>query len=109
MLNQLLRQYNRIAFASTVHGYEGTGRGFAIKFRQQLDAVSPQWRQLRISQPIRWAENDPLERWVFKVLLLDAEYASLKLANSEAIQYRCVPTDSLLDDEERYPNCLVYW
>lgn len=101
MLNQLLRQYNRIAFASTVHGYEGTGRGFAIKFRQQLDAVSPQWRQLRISQPIRWAENDPLERWVFKVLLLDAEYASLELANSEAIQYRCVPTDSLLDDEER--------
>jgi len=100
MLNQLLRQYNRIAFASTVHGYEGTGRGFAIKFRQQLDAVSPQWRQLRISQPIRWAENDPLERWVFRALLLDAEYASLASAHCDVIKYRCVPTESLLGDEQ---------
>ncbi|GAB3516847.1 tRNA(Met) cytidine acetyltransferase TmcA [Photobacterium alginatilyticum] len=103
MLNKLLRYYNRIAFASTVHGYEGTGRGFAIKFCQQLDVVTPQWRQLKINQPIRWADNDPLEQWVFNTLLLDAEYAALDtdsdVVNSDDIRYRYIPTDSLLGDE----------
>ncbi|OLQ73204.1 P-loop ATPase [Photobacterium proteolyticum] len=103
MLNKLLRHYNRIAFASTVHGYEGTGRGFAIKFCQQLDALTPQWRQLKINQPIRWSGDDPLELWVFKTLLLDAEYAALEMdlgfEASDDIRYRYIPTDSLVGDE----------
>lgn len=103
ILSQLLKQYNRIAFASTVHGYEGTGRGFAIKFRQQLDAITPQWRQLRLTQPIRWADNDPLEQWIFKTLLLDAEYAVLEPASEgiETVHYRQIESDTLIDDEER--------
>jgi len=103
MLAGLLGQYNRVAFASTVHGYEGTGRGFAIKFRQLLDVVTPQWRQLRLTQPIRWAENDPLEKWTFKALLLDAEYASLDQVTEPkaSIHYRVLPTECLIDDEAR--------
>ncbi|OAN10944.1 hypothetical protein A3K86_18345 [Photobacterium jeanii] len=74
-LQQLLKNYNRIAFASTVHGYEGTGRGFAIKFNQYLSQTQPQWRGLHLSQPIRWASRDPLEGWTFSTLMLDAEIA----------------------------------
>ncbi len=77
LLIPLLSRFNRIAFASTIHGYEGTGRGFAIKFRGYLEKLMPQWRGLHIHQPIRWAENDPLEHWVFEALLLNAEMASL--------------------------------
>ncbi|WP_064606795.1 tRNA(Met) cytidine acetyltransferase TmcA [Photobacterium sp. J15] len=101
ILTRLLNQYNRIAFASTIHGYEGTGRGFAIKFRQQLDVIAPQWRQLQMSQPIRWAEQDPLELWTFKALLLDADYPSVdadKIAK-ESIRYLCISTETLLSDE----------
>ncbi|WP_299017539.1 GNAT family N-acetyltransferase [uncultured Photobacterium sp.] len=101
ILTRLLSRYNRIAFASTVHGYEGTGRGFAIKFRQQLDVVSPQWRQLQLCQPIRWAEPDPLEKWTFRTLLLDADYPSLAnmASGDDVIKYRVVASNELVEDE----------
>ncbi|MGF1790513.1 GNAT family N-acetyltransferase [Photobacterium profundum] len=102
LLSQMLTHYNRVAFASTIHGYEGTGRGFAIKFRQQLDLKTPQWRQLSITQPIRWAINDPLEKWVFSALLLDTDVIPshcLSTKASSEITYRTVPTKELIVDE----------
>ncbi|MBY5946726.1 tRNA(Met) cytidine acetyltransferase TmcA [Photobacterium rosenbergii] len=79
VLQSLLAAFNRLVFSSTVHGYEGTGRGFAVKFRQQLDSVMPQWRSFEMKQAIRWADNDPLEKWIFNTLLLDAEIATTGL------------------------------
>jgi len=76
LLGGLLRRYARIVFATTVHGYEGSGRGFEVRFRQQLDAETPGWRLLRLHTPIRWSPRDPLERWVFDLLLLDASPVS---------------------------------
>ncbi len=72
MLEALLTRYSRIAFASTIHGYEGTGRGFAVRFTKVLDQKTPQWRLLHLKSPIRWAEGDPLEAFVFDSLLLRA-------------------------------------
>ncbi|MGF1700300.1 GNAT family N-acetyltransferase [Photobacterium makurazakiensis] len=77
LLSAMLSRFNRIVFSSTVHGYEGTGRGFAIKFRQLLDSKMPQWRSIELNQPIRWADNDPLEDWTFKALLFDADLIEL--------------------------------
>jgi tRNA(Met) cytidine acetyltransferase len=76
LLRTLLNRYARLVFASTEHGYEGTGRGFAVRFRQVLDAHTPGWTALRLTQPIRWAKHDPLERLVFRMLLLDAAPAA---------------------------------
>lgn len=72
MLETLLVRYSRVVFASTIHGYEGTGRGFAVRFTKTLDQQTPQWRSVHLSSPIRWAENDPLEACVFDALLLNA-------------------------------------
>lgn len=76
LLESMLSRYARIVFATTVHGYEGTGRGFELRFREVLDRVTPGWRALRLSTPIRWAANDPLESLINQILLLDAEPAS---------------------------------
>ncbi|MDJ0808026.1 MAG: GNAT family N-acetyltransferase [Gammaproteobacteria bacterium] len=75
LLEALLTCYPRIAFATTVHGYEGTGKGFALRFRQILNRRFPQWREIRLHTPIRWAEGDPLEKWLFASLALDASPA----------------------------------
>jgi tRNA(Met) cytidine acetyltransferase len=73
LLEQLLSCYHRIVFSSTVHGYEGAGRGFTLKFQQNLKKICPQWQSLHIKQPIRWRDNDPLEQLVFETCLLNAE------------------------------------
>ncbi|WP_238383589.1 GNAT family N-acetyltransferase [Colwellia psychrerythraea] len=78
LLEQLLRSYHRMVFSSTVHGYEGAGRGFTLKFKKVLDRLCPQWVNLHINQPIRWRENDPLEQLVFDACLLNAELPKLK-------------------------------
>lgn len=73
LLEQLVTKYHRMVFASTVHGYEGAGRGFTLKFKQRLDLLCPQWRHLHLNQPIRYRQNDPLERLIFDACLLNAE------------------------------------
>lgn len=76
MLETLLGRYSRIVFASTVHGYEGTGRGFALRFKQLLDKKAPQWTLLEMHAPIRWQQGDPVEAWLNHTLLLDANLHS---------------------------------
>ena len=73
LLSLLLNQYKQCVFATTVHGYEGTGRGFALRFFKELDLANPDWIKLQMQTPIRWALNDPLEMWMFDLLCLDAE------------------------------------
>lgn len=73
LLGQWLRAFPRIAFATTVHGYEGSGRGFALRFRQRLEQLTPDWHECHLATPVRWTEGDPLERLVSDLLLLDAE------------------------------------
>ncbi len=72
-LASLLTQYPRVALASTVHGYEGTGRGFILSFTKMLDQLTRGWKFTQLKEPIRWAENDPVEQLIFALLMLDAE------------------------------------
>jgi tRNA(Met) cytidine acetyltransferase len=103
MLEQLLKKYPRIVFVTTVHGYEGTGRGFDIRFKQTLQKITPQWKALQLTQPIRWAANDPVERWLFDALLLDAKPVSHKQLSSLSAE-QCVieklNRDDLLADKQ---------
>jgi len=73
ILSKILHAYPRIVFASTVHGYEGTGQGFAIRFGKILSVSRPEWRQVHLDQPIRWASNDPLEQFIFELLCLNTD------------------------------------
>ncbi|UQG55736.1 MULTISPECIES: GNAT family N-acetyltransferase [unclassified Marinobacter] len=76
LLQRILLGWPRVAFATTVHGYEGAGRGFAVRFREQLDQHTPHWQERTLSQPVRWAAGDPLEPLVFRLFLLAAQSPS---------------------------------
>ncbi|WP_075880640.1 tRNA(Met) cytidine acetyltransferase TmcA [Vreelandella massiliensis] len=81
LLGRWLKAFPRIAFATTVHGYEGSGRGFALRFRDQLDRHAPQWRELTLETPIRWRQGDPLEATLNRLLLLKAPLPPLTHAS----------------------------
>ncbi|ATY90047.1 GNAT family N-acetyltransferase [Pectobacterium atrosepticum] len=72
VLTALLPYFPRILMTTTVQGYEGTGRGFLLKFCAAL----PQCRVFSLDDPLRWAANDPLERVLDQALLFN-EPASL--------------------------------
>lgn len=72
-LQQLTQHYSRLVFATTEHGYEGTGRSFSLKFQPYLQQHCPGWQQLRLQTPVRYAEDDPLERQIFRSFLLACE------------------------------------
>lgn len=77
-----LQRFPRIAFATTVHGYEGTGRGFEVRLRESLDRLTPDWKRLTLQTPIRWGEGDPLEALTRDLLCLDAEIAEPELVSA---------------------------
>lgn len=81
--------------ASTINGYEGTGRSLSLKLLQQLrvqsgqagsavvasssaEAATPSRRPLHeitLEESVRYSPNDPIEAWLHQLLCLDATSA----------------------------------
>lgn len=102
LLERMLRHYARIVFSTTVHGYEGTGQGFSLRFKRLLDVFTPDWKAQRLEQPIRWNDGDPLERLVFDMLLLDADAAPdvvAAQAQADLCSIEMIDRDVLNQDE----------
>jgi tRNA(Met) cytidine acetyltransferase len=79
LLFQIAEKFSKAVFASTVHGYEGAGRGFSLRFLktvERLEDVKPYIIELK--EPIRYAPEDPVEKWLYETLLLNAEPAELE-------------------------------
>jgi len=103
ILAPLLHKYSRIVFATTLHGYEGTGQGFAIRFQQILEQQTPDWQHCQMKTPIRWAENDMLEAFSFQSLLLDAMPVAEELVSDcqlEVCAFERIDRKQLIDDEQ---------
>ncbi|KAF2361021.1 RNA cytidine acetyltransferase NAT10, partial [Trinorchestia longiramus] len=78
--------------ASTISGYEGTGRSLSLKLLKQLrrqstrveqriDAKDNSWdvhelHEVSLSRSIRYSPGDPVEEWLNKLFCLDATSAS---------------------------------
>ena len=73
-----------IFMASTINGYEGTGRSLSLKLIQQLREQSKSnpsnttssttgriLRELALEEPIRYSECDQVEKWLNDLLCLD--------------------------------------
>jgi tRNA(Met) cytidine acetyltransferase len=99
LLRELVSRHPRayFAFATTTHGYEGTGRGFVLRFLEWLAKQPRSVSHLSLHEPIRWGSGDPLERLVFQILALDAEPSSPPLTTP-------LPQPCLLDRDELARN-----
>ncbi len=70
LLQEYSQYFQHIVFSTTIHSYEGTGRGFELKFKQKIHRT---FQHFELKQPLRWQENDPLEHFIDDLLLLNAE------------------------------------
>ncbi len=98
-LTTLLQCHSRIAFATTVQGYEGSGRGFHLKFEQHLkqDCRGPRFQKLE--EPIRWRKDDALEDLCDRLLLLKALPREVPIIANPIIETTQLSQQELLNDE----------
>lgn len=101
LLQDLVQAYPRVIFASTLLGYEGSGRGFSLRFKPYLAQHFLNYKTLHLQQPVRWNQHDPLESLINQALCLDAELSELNHSNTfkpiqiSAIQPHLLTTQQL--------------
>ena len=91
-----------VVYATTVHGYEGAGRGFSVRFRDRLESSDREVTDIRLDEPIRYAPGDPVEVWAFRALALDARPAVDPLVagvTPDTVEYRHLDPATLVADE----------
>ncbi|MFB6109694.1 MAG: tRNA(Met) cytidine acetyltransferase TmcA [Halodesulfurarchaeum sp.] len=93
---------DRLVFITTLHGYEGSGRGFAVRFRDRLEAARHAVREISLADPIRYAGGDPVEVWATRALLLGASPVPDSVvaeATPERVTDEHLTTSELVADE----------
>jgi len=79
LLFRIMKKFRLTAFSSTVHGYEGAGRGFSLRFLKALEKDRlTEMIKLELKTPIRYSIDDPIEKWLYDTLLLNAEPQPIK-------------------------------
>ncbi len=78
-VRRLVRRSGKSVVATTVHGYEGSGRTFTQLLLNQF----PQPMSVReLKYPIRYMPGDPLEEWLYNTFMLRAEPQGESVAGS---------------------------
>ena len=69
-LTAFSHHFKHILFTTTIHSYEGTGRGFELKFKQKINRT---FSNFELIEPLRWSKDDALEAFIDELLLLNVE------------------------------------
>jgi tRNA(Met) cytidine acetyltransferase len=100
ILNKLAKKFPRIVFSATVHGYEGSGRGFEMRFIKQLSQLKPGFKRFQMLQPIRWYKHDTLEQFWFNTLFHNVQQNIEKIEpENQSIICRHLSKAQLLNDK----------
>ncbi|MCS7099777.1 MAG: GNAT family N-acetyltransferase [Sulfolobales archaeon] len=87
LLHKIWGKFRRTIFSTTIHGYEGAGRGFSVRFLKRIkEDRKTKLSIVEMSEPIRYSIDDPIEKFQFDVLLLNAEPAELSSEDFELVK-----------------------
>jgi N-acetyltransferase 10 len=86
--------------ASTINGYEGTGRSLSLKLLSTLrESSGASLKELKLDEPIRYSAGDPVEKWLNSLLCLDIPLTVKNLAGQcphpEACELYALNRDTL--------------
>ena len=99
ILFRLTKAFKRVVLTTTLHSYEGTGRGFLLKFMAKTDRTL---RHVELFTPLRWQADDKLEAFIDDLLLCDCEdrlpqppYDSVLAAQIQISHCERIPHDEI--------------
>jgi tRNA(Met) cytidine acetyltransferase len=106
------KRFWRAIYSSTIHGYEGAGRGFMVRLLTRLRKEFRQdFMELEMKEPIRYSDGDPVESWLYDILLLDSEPATLDPdeleLRPEECEYMELDKDRLFTEDEHILRQLI--
>ncbi|MEM4772728.1 MAG: GNAT family N-acetyltransferase [Nanoarchaeales archaeon] len=109
ILIRVAKNFEKCIFSSTIHGYEGSGRSFEIKFKEFLKEENIEFIEYEMKEPIRYSIDDEVEKWIFDFLLLDSEPCELDKEDimkisKEEYEYSKIDIEKLFEDEELLRN-----
>lgn len=107
MLQQMTAHFHRLVFSSTIHGYEGCGRGFTLKFVDWLRKQRAGMKTCHLKQPIRWSEGDILESWLYQAFVLDAELMALPSVVAQEFLLKKIAKHELVSNPSLLRDCFA--
>ncbi|ENY4981973.1 tRNA(Met) cytidine acetyltransferase, partial [Vibrio parahaemolyticus] len=107
MLKQITEHYHRLVFSSTIHGYEGCGRGFTLKFIEWLQQQRPGMKTYHMQQPIRWSVDDKLETWLYDAFILNAELSPQSIEGMANVSLNKVDKQALVLQPNLLRECFA--
>ena len=93
---------DRLGCCTTLFGYEGAGHGFSLRFRESLADARHVVTERRMTTPIRYAAEDPIEPWITDTLVLDARAPvadAIGTPTPASVTHRTIDPDELASDE----------
>jgi len=93
-------------FSTTIHGYEGSGRSFSVRFLKRLEKDERvEVEKIDLEEPVRYGKGDPVEEWLYRVLLLNAQPAHIDEEDIESIKsgelrFEMLDKDEFMKDEK---------
>jgi tRNA(Met) cytidine acetyltransferase len=100
LLFTLIERFSRIVFSTTLHGYEGSGRGFDLRVKQHLNLYKPEWRSIHLTQAMRWYNGDCLESFWFDLLCIKGKTLPAKKERHGPTIFSQVTKAALADDAD---------
>jgi tRNA(Met) cytidine acetyltransferase len=79
---RIIANHKQWVLSTTLLGYEGSGSGFIHKL---IPSLPPSAIHLRLSTPLRWFKNDPVEAFFNNVCLFEDDESCLTQGKIEAI------------------------
>lgn len=106
VLERLLERCPRVVFSTTVQGYEGSGRGFDLRFTPYLQSRFPTHTTMSLEEPIRWHQGDVLEAFWYKAMAMQAFSIEERKSHSNELlscdpaqmNFQSIPAKQLIND-----------
>ncbi len=92
-LTRIMSRARWVAIATTTHGYEGSGRYFAVRMLSKIERKVV----YELKEPIRYLLGDPLEEFFYKTFMLDVEPEETMPKSTCKMQYVAIGKEQLTD------------